>query len=77
MAYEYINNDPRDCVQDVFYNHLDSKPGEKGKMHFDILNMAPSPIPSHAYAALLAVFFFGLQLRMPKGTNFNRYLGYT
>ena len=77
MAYEYINNDPRDCVRDVFYNHLDRKPREKGKMHFDILNIAPSPIPSHAYAALLAVFFGGLQLVMPKGTNFHRYLGYT
>ena len=47
------------------------------KLHFNILNMAPSPIPSHAYAALGAILFGGFQLMLPKGTKSHRYIRYT
>ena len=36
-----------------------------------------APIPSHAYAAFLAVLLGGLQLTRPKGTTAHKYLGYT
>jgi len=47
------------------------------KFHFNVLNMAPSPITSHAYASLGAILFGGLQLMLPKGTKSHRYIGYT
>ena len=46
-------------------------------MGLNILNTTVAPIPSHAYAAFLAVFVGSLQLTKPKGTAVYNYLGYT
>ena len=46
-------------------------------MDLNILNAAENPIPTHAYAAFLAVILGGIQLSRPKGTSSHKYLGYT
>ena len=46
-------------------------------MGLNILNTTVAPIPSHAYAAFLAVFVGSLQLTKPKGTAVYNYLGCT
>jgi uncharacterized membrane protein len=46
-------------------------------VELNILNIAVAPIPSHAYAAFLAVLLGGVQLTRPKGTIAHKYLGYT
>ena len=46
-------------------------------MDLSILNTAENPIPTHAYAAFLAVILGGIQLSRPKGTSSHKYLGYT
>ena len=46
-------------------------------MELNILHTAVAPIPSHAYAAFLAVLLGGVQLTRPKGTTAHKYLGYT
>ena len=46
-------------------------------MGLSILNTAENPIPTHAYAAVLAVILGGIQLLRPKGTSSHKYLGYT
>ena len=45
-------------------------------MDLNILNTATQPIPSHAYAAFVAVLIGGFQLSRPKGTVSHKYLGY-
>ena len=42
----------------------------------DILLNEPSPIPSHAIAAMLAIVLGGVQLCMKKGTKIHKALGY-
>ena len=46
-------------------------------MDLNILNAAENPIPTHAYAAFLAVILGAIQLSRPKGTNSHKYLGYS
>jgi uncharacterized membrane protein len=46
-------------------------------MDLSILNTAENPIPTHAYAAFVAVILGGIQLSRPKGTSSHKYLGYT
>ena len=44
-------------------------------MDLNILNAAENPMPTHAFAAFLAVILGGIQLSRPKGTNSQNYLG--
>ena len=46
-------------------------------MGLSILNTAENPIPTHAYAAVLAVILGSIQLSRPKSTSSHKYLGYT
>jgi uncharacterized membrane protein len=46
-------------------------------MDLNILNAAENPIPTHAYAAFLAVILGGIQLSRAKGTSSHKYLGYS
>lgn len=45
-------------------------------MQFDLLFAEPSPVPTHAMAAFLAIVLGGLQFVLPKGTVLHRGLGY-